>query len=121
MRVDSSNVNEFKDLDIHDAELIDINCNYQSHEVSISAILNIPKQKKQMIHFCFKEFSFFSISCEEPWGSGIYFFEATAKDAALESEILDGQYAKMNFEFLLNSGDRINITASYVEWNLENI
>lgn len=112
MIINSKNKHEFEKLDLHDAELLDINCDYRNQTVLISTMLNIPNQKSSMLNLMFKDISFFSISCQQSWGSGFYFFEASIDDSLENNVNLESDCSKIKFLIILNSGDQIKIESS---------
>ncbi|WP_239613521.1 hypothetical protein [Cohnella mopanensis] len=119
MRISSENKHLFEDLDLHDAELLDIKCDYRNKVVTVIAKLYLPEIQSQLIQLAFIDFSSFSISCEEPWGSGIYLLGATIVEIDGEGKDVDIEDSKIFIDVTLNSGDHIKIASSEIEWTLK--
>jgi hypothetical protein len=104
-------IDNIEKLNLHDAEVKDINCNYYDHFVQIPVVLS--KTRRELF---FDEVRFMDVSLYEPWGAGMYINEITVKS---ESDMLlkyaQNDDSKLHFYILLNSGDSINVIASKAE------
>ncbi|MRN53614.1 hypothetical protein [Paenibacillus monticola] len=104
---------EIEKLNLHDAEIRDVICNYYEHKVSIPIKLNTNKNE-----LIFDEVLFIDVSLYEPWGAGMYINEFVIRESSelitKYSPLQDSQ--ALHFTILLNSGDNINIVASKVAY-----
>lgn len=102
--------NEVKNLDLHDAELRDVYCSYDKHEIEIPVIIDAPGKRNVKSKMGFFGVCNFSISFLEPWGQGVYINEIKI----LEGE---GEFTKkLCCELLLNSGDKITIISDEIKY-----
>ncbi|NHM33613.1 hypothetical protein [Neobacillus terrae] len=100
--------NEANNLDLHDAELRDIYCSYDLHEIEIPVIIDTPKKRQIKSKLKFIGVLNFNLSFLEPWGPGIYINEMKISEG-------EGNFNKnINCEILLNSGDKIKIISSEI-------
>lgn len=98
-------------INLHDAEIREVICNYYDHIVQIPIIIS--KGKSELF---FREVLFVDMSIYEPWGAGMYVHELTAQNESnLLRKYAHNDDSKLHFTILLNSGDSINVIASKVE------
>lgn len=92
-------------LDLHDAEVSDVICNYANRLVKMPVILHSPNKDNVKALLEFKQVSFMDISFIEPWGAGYYINEITT-NVIPPHDSLAGSFS---LEILLNSGDKIRV------------
>jgi len=109
---------KIQDINLHDAEITKIYCDYDMHRIEIPLKLcNFYNNCKKEVLLIFEDVHYIDVSFYEPWGAGIYINEVKINDGSGIINRLD-EY-KSNKEcfclsILLNSGDKINILASRV-------
>lgn len=107
--INAENIDLLRNLNLHDAEVSDITCNYLNHQVDIPLKLHIPNVEPAEAIIKFDDVLRTDISYCEPWGAGFYVFEVTA-DKVSE----DGYF---QVSILLNSGDKINVVTSKMTYS----
>ena len=100
MRIISKKGNIQK-INLHDAEIRKIICDYDKGIVEIPIIMYGKKQFPAIL--IFENMRYIEINRMEPWGPGIYVFAVNIDNNACGDDI------KVNI--VLNSGDYINIMA----------
>jgi len=88
-------------LGLHDAKLLKIVCDYKEGTVEIPIIMSEKHRYDALLKF--ENILHIEVNRKEPWGAGMYIFEANVDD-------VEGEYFRVSL--LLNSGDEVNIIAS---------
>lgn len=114
--IENSSKNLLNTLDLHDAEINDIKCNYREHLVELPIVLHSPKKMNVNAKLVFESVVYFDICIVEPWGEGIYINEVKFIDnySAIDKyqEFIDDKH--FNLVFILNSGDQIHIVSKKI-------
>jgi hypothetical protein len=98
--IDFSNTKSITELNLHDAEIHEINCNYYDKTVLVPVVLHHPHKNNIRASMLFEDVSSMKVELTEPWGAGHYIVEVTIKE-------MNTNLSSFNFEILLNSGDKI--------------
>lgn len=93
-------INNIKDINFHDAELMTINCDYINEIIFLKVKLSY---ENLLITLIFEKFKKTIINNMSPWGEGYYIVNVSIK---IEEN--------MKFEILLNSGDKVYIEAENI-------
>lgn len=104
LKININSLQNEDNINLHDAELKDIYCNYNEKVVNITFILHNFIQKNTPINIQFFKVKELDVSIYEPWGGGFYINELTIENNQEMNE-------NLKFLFLLNSGDKIIIIA----------
>ena len=117
MIFDKDTIHKILDLNLHDAEISKVTCDYNMHRIEIPVKFRKYNNSYKKIIIILEDVQYADISFYEPWGAGIYINEVNANDGTDIINRLD-DYQSNNKSFclsiLLNSGDRINILTSKV-------
>lgn len=89
-----------KDSGLHDFELVSLTVDYTNATVMIDTISPITNHVSHPTHICIHGFTHFSVSRQEPWGSGKYIFASAIQKTSVNT---------YRVEIQLNSGDLILI------------
>lgn len=98
-------IEKLQNINLHDAELLPIFCDYQNKIVIIN--LKLANKDNDVIKLTLNNFSNFSISNTSPWGEGIYVADFEVKKENNNLKIV----------IWLNSGDKIIVEAENIEIN----
>lgn len=111
MNINKHTLGVAEEINLHDAEIKEVICNYYDH------VVRIPILKSKLIkELIFREVMSIDISILEPWGAGMYIHEFSVKEDKQKITNYEKSDIKgLHFNILLNSGDNINITASVLE------
>lgn len=106
------NISEVRQLPIHDAELLDISCDYKNYAVHIYLSLDSPRKKNIKAQLSLFGVKLLNIPIDEPWGVGKYLNEVTG-------DMKEPQNINLlfNLKVLLNSGDEILVIAKELVYN----
>lgn len=85
---------EFDDFNFHDAEILQIKCDYEQEIVSVYLYILDEKRKFALQ---IKNFILLNVTNYNPWGDGIYIFD-------IHQEILGNH---LRIDVLINSGDHL--------------
>jgi len=123
VRLTLSNVNEYKNVHLHDAKLGNILCDYCGHLVAIDFELRQNGiMRKARLEF--EKVKSLTVGISEPWGESPYVFELIAEsgDASLNN-IEDTRGINRCFltTLLLNSGDRIKVVSEVLKHDTQDI
>lgn len=105
---------EIEKLNLHDAEITKVFCDYEQKKVEIPLKLNINADTGENAILLFEGVHYMEISLHEPWGAGIYLNEVSVSGCTNISSHLNNCQPDDNcfcISILLNSGDKINIIA----------
>jgi hypothetical protein len=108
---------KIQDLNLHDAEIAKITCDYNMHRIEIPVKLCRDNNSYKEAVIIFEDVQYADISFYEPWGAGIYINEVNVNDGTdIINRLVEYQRNSESFclSILLNSGDRINILTSKV-------
>lgn len=97
------NIEEIKDIYLHDYESLNINIDYINKSMVLA--LKSPEGIEKKIKV--NQFYFLSVDRFEPWGEGFYI-----NSFEINKDILNNQFSSNNIfslEILINSGDKILI------------
>lgn len=114
MVIRNSNSNLVTQLDLHDAEIGEMICNYCSKTVRLSMVLHCRGKENVKAKLYFEGVSNIVMGLLEPWGEGFYVNEATTGPVSQEAP--EGSFA---VTLLLNSGDKIELTTRTVTYTEE--
>lgn len=108
---------KIQDLNLHDAEIAKITCDYNMQRIEIPVKLCRDNNSYKEAVIIFEDVQYADISFYEPWGAGIYINEVNVNDGTdIINRLVEYQRNSESFclSILLNSGDRINILTSKV-------
>ncbi|ABN54207.1 MAG TPA: hypothetical protein DEF39_11140 [Hungateiclostridium thermocellum] len=108
---------KIQDLNLHDAEIAKITCDYNMHRIEIPVKLCRDNNSYKEAVIIFEDVQYADISFYEPWGAGIYINEVNVNDGTdIINRLVEYQRNSESFclSILLNSDDRINILTSKV-------
>ena len=114
---DKYTIHKIQDLNLHDAEITKVFCDYNMHRIEIPVRLYKGKNSYKEVLIIFEDVHYVDISFYEPWGAGIYINEVSINDGTdIINRLVDYQTNNESFclSILLNSGDKINILTSKV-------
>ncbi|RYE38872.1 MAG: hypothetical protein EOP48_26455 [Sphingobacteriales bacterium] len=98
-------------INLHDAALGEIICQYKNKLVSIIATSDQSEKKGWTERLDFSEVCHLTIPILEPWGEGYYINSVTKED---HSEQNEGEFS---IKILLNSGDEIIVRSSSLSYS----
>ncbi|SDO04602.1 hypothetical protein SAMN04487897_107181 [Paenibacillus sp. yr247] len=114
---DKQSKHKVSDIDLHDAEVHEIFCNYTEHKIRVPLKLHNPTRGKVEAELNFEDVLFVDISLCEPWGAGFYINEIIVSNDTMFISKFDDPEKYINsihLTILLNSGDKINVVASKI-------
>lgn len=117
MTFDKYTINKIHDVNLHDAEISKVTCDYNMHKIKIPLKLYGFNNSYKEAVIIFEDVHYTDISFYEPWGLGIYINEVNVSDGTdIINRLVDYKNNNESFclSILLNSGDRINILSSKV-------
>lgn len=80
------NISGVRQLPLHDAELLNIVCDYRSYSVYIYLRLDTPKKSNVKARISLFGVKLLNIPIDEPWGVGIYINEVTCDTKEMQIE-----------------------------------
>jgi hypothetical protein len=103
MIITRNEIDEFKDINFHYAEIAKIICDYDTGTIEMPIVMDEKQRYNAILRF--ENILSLEVSRKEPWGPGKYVF-------ALNIEVTINDFLKVNI--VLNSGDEINIIAAKI-------
>ncbi len=100
------NISGVGQLPLHDAELLNIFCDYSNYVVKIKLKLDSPGKKNIETEMILLGVKLLNVPIDEPWGTGKYINEVTCCSKKTNSE-----NCLFDLKIRLNSGDEILVTA----------
>lgn len=116
MTFDKYTIHKIEDINLHDAEIVKVLCDYNMRRIEIPVKQCENNNYKEVVIIC-EDVQYADISFYEPWGAGIYVNEVSVNDGTdIINRLVDYKANNGSFclSLLLNSGDRINILTSRV-------
>lgn len=117
---DKHTIHKIQDLNLHDAEIVKVSCDYNMHRIEIPVKLYKCNNNCKEAVIIFEGVHYADISFYEPWGAGMYVNEVSVNDGTdIINRLVDYQTNNECFclGILLNSGDKINILSSKVMYS----
>lgn len=99
--VSKKEIEEIRNINLHDAKISKIICDYDEGTVQMPIIMSEKHQYPALLTF--ENILHLEVNRKEPWGAGVCIFEVNVDDA-------EGEHFRVCI--LLNSGDEVNIVAS---------
>lgn len=111
---------KIENLDLHDAELIRIICDYNGKKIEIPVKLSDYPNGVRNAKLVFMNVQYECVSFLEPWGPGIYIYEIKVEN---DLSILE-QHSTCKIDencfcvkIIMNSGDEITVMASQMVYS----
>ena len=106
-------ITKLEDIPLHDSRIGDLKIDYDKQKIFLYCTLDIGKEIP--ISVCFESVIYSDISFYSPWGESYYIYEANEyKNSDFFyrlNEFSQDKSVYNHYEFILNSGDNINIIA----------